>query len=414
LRISSAAPRRRGDQYLQTLFTWRKPIVTDTSTRTTCTNWATRIATSIRNVGAGIILAGLASYGLFWNERSVVSTAQSLAEGAGLVVNVDATRLDPSNESKLVHVAGEIRAGIRPNDAELGVAIDGLRLVRTVEMFQWREEQKVELAGGLEEAVTAYYYKQIWSSSPINSQEFQTREGHDNPAMRYSGATFNGGDIRLGAFRPGEQVTRLLPDNRNVPVDAAMADASRARVHAPVQAIDGRLYLGENSSQPRIGDIRISYHVAPTGPVSVIGQQLGNDFTPYHTKAGNRILMVKPGIISATDMFNDSQRDNVSWTWIVRFFCAFIMFIGFKLILDPIVVVADVVPFISNLLGSGTSLVSLIVTVFVAPLVIAMAWLWYRPIASIIVIAVGAGLALELRMLAGRKAPAHQAAPAAA
>jgi hypothetical protein len=284
-------------------------------------------------------------------------------------------------------------------------------------MYQWREDKKSEsrkTVGGSEETVTTYSYKQVWSSSPLNSQEFKIPDGHANPAMRYSGAMFNGGDITLGAFRPGEQVIRMLPDNQDMPVEAAMADALRTRVHGPVQAIDGRFYLGDNPSQPRIGDIRVSYHFAPAGPVSIIGQQSGSDFTLYQTKAGNRILMVKPGTTSAVDMFSDAQRDNVMWSWIVRFLCAFIMFVGFKLILDPIVVIADVVPFIGNLMGAGAALVSFIMTAVVAPVVIAVAWLWYRPMVSIIVIAVGAGLALGLRMLAGRRTPAQQAAPAAA
>jgi len=113
-------------------------------------------------------------------------------------------------------------------------------------------------------------------------------------------------------------------------------------------------------------------------------------------------------------MFSDAQRDNVIWSWIVRFICAFIIFIGFKLILDPIVVIADVVPFIGNLMGAGAALVSFIVTAVVVPVVIAVAWLWYRPMVSLIVLAVGAGLALGLRMLAGRRTPAQQAAPATA
>ena len=391
--------------------------MSDTYTETSRRDWSTRITASIKGIGAGIILVGLAGYGLFWNEGSAVQTAKSLTEGAGLVVNIDAARVDPADEGKLVHVTGEIKAGARPNDVEFGVAVDGLRLVRLVEMYQWREDKKIDTnrgVGGGEDAVTTYSYKKVWSTSPINSQEFKVREGHANPAMRYSGATFNGGDITLGAFRPGEQVTRMLPDNQDMPFQAAMADALRERVHGPVQAIDGRFYLGENPSRPSIGDVRISYHFPPAGMVSILGQQSGSDFNPYQTKAGNRILMVKLGTTSAVDMFNDAQRGNVIWTWIIRFFCALIMFIGFKLILDPIVVIADVVPFIGNLLGAGAALVSFIVTAVVAPLVIAVAWLWYRPLVSIIVIIVGAGLALGLRMLAARRTPTQHAAPAAA
>ena len=56
-------------------------------------------------------------------------------------------------------------------------------------MYQWREDKKVETnksVGGTEEAVTTYSYKKVWSTSSINSQEFRVREGHGNPAMRYS------------------------------------------------------------------------------------------------------------------------------------------------------------------------------------------------------------------------------------
>ena len=55
----------------------------------------------------------------------------------------------------------------------------------------------------------------------------------------------------------------------------------------------------------------------------------------------------------------------------------------------------------------------LLITVACAPLVIAIAWLWYRPLVSIIVIAIGMAVAFGLKMLARRKvAAARQPAPA--
>ena len=48
------------------------------------------------------------------------------------------------------------------------------------------------------------------------------------------------------------------------------------------------------------------------------------------------------------------------------------------MILNPLVVVADVVPFIGNVLSAGAGVVSLALTAVVAPVVIAIAWLWYR------------------------------------
>src|SRR5262249_27953804 len=110
-------PRRRRDQHCKS-FDSEEPTMSDIYSETTRTDWTTRIAASIKGIGAGIILASLASCGLFRSEGSAVHLAKSLAEGAGLVVNIDVARLDPTNESKLIHVTGEIKAGIQPNDTE--------------------------------------------------------------------------------------------------------------------------------------------------------------------------------------------------------------------------------------------------------------------------------------------------------
>ena len=108
--------------------------------------------------------------------------------------------------------------------------------------------------------------------------------------------------------------------------------------------------------------------------------------------------------MSAAGMFKDAQDENRILTWIFRLVGVIVMFIGLTLVLRPLVVVADVVPFIGNMLGAGAALVSAVVTAVVAPLVIAIAWLWYRPLVSIIAIVIGLGVAFGLRALAKRKA----------
>jgi hypothetical protein len=158
-----------------------------------------------------------------------------------------------------------------------------------------------------------------------------------------------------------------------------------------------------NPSEPRIGDMRISYRIAPVGAVSIVGQQSGSDVTDFQTRAGDRLLMVKPGTKSAIDMFNDAQSENTAWTWIIRTVGTLVIFIGFRLIFNPLVVVADFIPLIGNILGAGASLVSFMLTAIVAPLVIAVAWLWYRPLVSLTVIAIGAAVAFGLLTMAGRR-----------
>jgi len=391
--------------------------MTDTFSETTTKGWGSRIGDSIKGVFFGVVLIVLACIGLFWNEGRAVQTAKSLAEGAGLVLDITSTSVDPANEGKLVHVTGDMKASIRPNDAEFGVSADGLRLVRTVEMYQWSEETQTETKknmGGSEETVTTYSYVRTWSHAPIDSSRFKIPEGHVNPAKRYNDATFSGGDVTLGAFHPSDRVVAMLPASQELRVDATMAEALHGRVNGPVQANDGKFYLGADPSQPRIGDMRISYQFAPAGAVSIVGRQAGSDFSDYQTHAGDTLLMVRAGAMSAADMFKAVERENAVITWIIRVVGAVVMFIGFAMILNPLVAVADVVPLIGNILGAGASLVALMATAVLAPLVIAIAWFWYRPLVGVVVLAAGAALAYGLRHLAGRKAAAHVAAPAAA
>jgi hypothetical protein len=389
--------------------------MTDTYTETATKGWSTRIGESIKGILFGIVLIVLSCMLLFWNEGRAVQTTKSLNEGAGLVVDVGPGSVDPANEGKLVHVTGDMKAGVKPNDAEFGVSPDSLRLERKVEMYQWKQESKEETKknlGGSEETVTTYSYAQEWSESPIDSRKFKVPDGHFNPAMRYQSAQFKGGNITFGAFRPNDDVVAMLPASEQVRVDAAMAEALRARVSGPVQAVDGRFYLGADPSAPRIGDMRVSYRAVPVGAVSIVGRQSGSDFADYQTHAGDKLLIVKPGTKSAIEMFNAAQSKNKMWTWIIRIVGAAMMFVGFQLIFAPLVVVADVVPMIGNVLGAGASLVSFIATAVLAPLVIAIAWLWYRPLVSIIVLAVGGALAFGGYWWRARhKAVAHRAAP---
>jgi hypothetical protein len=388
----------------------------DSFTEVTRTSWGSRLGQSIIGVLIGIVLVIASVVLLFWNEGRAVQTAQSLGEGSRIVVDIDAARVDPANEGKLVHLTGDLKAEQPLRDQEFGVSADGLRLVRRVEMYQWKEERRTERhknLGGSEDEVTTYSYHRVWSDSPINSSDFRHPDGHQNPPMRFRHLVVVARDARLGAFQPGEQVLRLLPAREAVRVDPGLASSLQARVGGAAQVVDGNIYIGSDPGEPHLGDLRISYELAPNGTTSIIGRQTGSDLTEYQTKAGDRLLIAEPGVRSAAEMFKEASDENRHLTWILRAVGAVIMFAGFALLLRPLVVVADVVPFIGSILGAGAALVALVLTAALAPLIIALAWLWYRPLLSIAALVIGFAIAFGLHRLARRKALAKaQPAPA--
>jgi hypothetical protein len=388
----------------------------DSVTEVTQKGWLERLMDAIVGVLVGLVLVVATCAGLFWNEGRAVQTARSLAEGGGLVVDVDSGQVDPANEGKLVHVQGDLKVAIPLVDPDFLVQAQGARLVRTVEMYQWKEDRRTETRkklGGGEETVTTYSYSRTWSDRRNDSSSFHNRSGHENPPMRYAKFETEARDAALGGWRPGPAVLHRLPATQELRVEPAAAEAARAKLgSAPVHASDGRLYLGADPGSSRIGDLRISYHIAPAGPASFIGRQAGTDFDEYQTKAGDRLLMASAGFVPAADMFRKAEEENRLVTWLLRAVFAIFLWCGWYLILRPIAVVGDVVPLIGSVLDAGAGIVALLLAAVVAPLVIAIAWLWYRPLVSLAIVVAGAAVAFGLRRVAKSRAARRGTSPA--
>jgi hypothetical protein len=387
----------------------------DTFTETTRVSWFTRIKNSVIGVLIGLVVVALMVFMLFWNEGRAVQTARSLTEGAGAVVTVSPDKVDTANDGKLIHVTGPVSTTSRPSDPTFGIAVDGVRLVRTVEMYQWKESSKSETTtkvGGGQETVTTYSYSKEWSESAIESSSFKVPEGHANPSMEIRSERFQVPDAKLGAFTLSERVISGLGGEKTLPLTTAMTETIDAAYsgNKRVSVAENRVYLGFNSTNPAIGDYRISYAVAPLGVASVIGEQRGGGFEPYQTIAGDQLLMVADGAVPADKMFADAQSANAMLTWVLRVAGLVLLAIGFSMLLAPLGVVADVIPPLGSLLRMGTGIVAMLFAVLVGFVTIAIAWFWYRPVLSLIIIAVAVAIAAVLIVIGRSRAKATPAA----
>jgi len=205
----------------------------------------------------------------------------------------------------------------------------------------------------------------------------------------------------------GEKKLTLSTDMTET-IDAAYSGNKRVTV------AENRIYLGFNSTNPAIGDYRISYEVAPLGVASVIGAQRGGGFEPYQTVAGDQLLMVADGAVPADKMFADAQSANMVLTWVLRVVGLVLLAIGFSMLLAPLGVVADVIPPLGSLLRMGTGIVGMLLAVVVGFVTIAVAWFWYRPVLSLIIIAIGVAIAAALIFIGRSRASKAPAAAQAA
>lgn len=375
-------------------------------TETTHVGWFERLKQAIGGVIAGLIAIPVAMGVLFWNEGRAVTTSRSLSEGSGLVMTLPADKVDAVNENKLIHVGGNLALPGPVLDTDFGVRTPSVRLIRKVEMYQWKEESKSEKrtnVGGSQDTVTTYEYVRAWSDKPIDSSKFKRPDGRANPPMRFQGRDFTVPQGKLGAFTVAGATLGQLGGGEALPVAAdRQADLRTALKSNAVHVVDGKIYLGVEPAQPRIGDLRVSFEKVDAPQVSVIGRQAGGGFGSYQTKAGDSLLMIEKGLVPPAQMFKHAQDANTTLTWILRGVGAVAMFVGFGLIFRPLGVLADVLPILGDVVRMGTGFIAFLLTAVFSTLTIAIAWFYYRPLVAIIMLVIGGGITAGLIML-GRK-----------
>jgi hypothetical protein len=391
--------------------------VSDTFSEVTSVSWFGRIWESIKSVLFGLLLFVVSFIVLFWNEGRAVHTAQSLAEGAAVVVSVPADSVSASNEGKLVHVTGDATTTETLADAQFGVSAPAIKLERTVEMYQWKENKKSETKkkfGGGTETVTTYNYEPAWSARLIDSSQFKQPSGHTNPRkMPVEAATFTAKKVTVGAFTLADSQIAMLDKKEAVTLDEAMQkslpEAMKTKVNT---ASDVFYYFGADPADSKIGDARVSFQVVKPATVSLIARQIGNTFEPYQAKAGNSLNMLKYGALAADSMFKAAEQENAILTWILRGAGFFAMFLGLFLIFRPIAVFGDIVPLFGSMLAAGVGFACFLLALCLSMLTIAIGWIAYRPLIGIGLLAVSAGAVYLLIRHAQSGKPVTKAAAA--
>jgi hypothetical protein len=362
---------------------------------------------SIGGVFVGFIFLAIAVVVLFYNEGRAVKRYKDLKEGAGSVVSVPSTAIDPAMEGKLIHTTGDTVVAAPLEDAEFGVSVPAVKLIRTAEMFQWVEKVKTETkekVGGSTEEVKTYSYETEWKSSLVDSSQFKVSSDYQNPKeMKYLSNTVIAEGVKLGSF----DLPPFLVSQIGGAVPHVIENLTNASptVQQGAKISEGEIYFGANAASPAVGDQRIQFEKVPTGPVSVIAGQTGKSFTPFSTSTGGKLDLLESGTIEAAEMFKMGQDRNKVLTWAIRIGGFVFMTIAFSMILRPIVVLASILPFLGRLVGKGTGIIGFLLAGILWTVTVAFAWIFYRPVLGIAILVVTVAL-IVLFVKRLRKAPA--------
>ena len=423
-------------------------------TETTTIGYGSRVGNSFRSIGTGFLLFIAGTALLWWNEGRVVKTDKMLNEAEGVTVELETIdHINPEMDGKSVYATGFANTEDSLVDAQFGIGATAIRLVRDVEYYQWVEhsqEQHKDKLGGSEEIVTTYTYTKEWTSEPVQSSRFHdpayqqknyvltTAENNTLWAENVTFGAYKLNESQIHSIRSMEPVVVNLADNQlkawdkacrdihvryNGPlpvaaqqvaqnvVNTVAADSTLAEIPDSVKTIvpdsvpqenkkdydfvhqaGNVLYFGQSPTSPQVGDVRITFEKVVPAMITIMAKVSGDTFKSYKAKNGKTFSVVRMGKQDMDEIFESEHSQNHLFLWVLRILGVILVITGLKGIFDILSTVLKVVPFVANIVGWGVGVVCTVVGIVWSLIIIAIAWLFYRPLIGIILLAIAAFL----------------------
>ena len=392
------------------------------------TSYGTRVGNSFKGIGGGILLFIAATVLLWWNEGRAVKTAKMLNEAQGAYVEMEnPSKIDATLDGELVHATAVATTQDSLVDARFGFGATAIALQRTVEYYQWvehAESKSEDKLGGKEVTTTTYTYSKEWVSSPIQSESFKDPE-YQNKNMVLTVVepqTQWAENVNFGAYKLNEALTHSISSRE--PVQLAIDENILKDLNDGISRIQKKdslnyvhqaanvLYIGRVPASPEVGDVRITWEKVVPAKVTIISQVDGDTFKPYTAKNGKTFQTLVMGKKDASEIFESEHSTNKILLWVLRILGVILVIAGLKGIFGFLQTILKVVPFLANIMGWGVSLVCFVAGLAWSLIVIALAWLTYRPILGISLLVI-AGLLVWVFAFKGKAQLKNLAAKAA-
>lgn len=323
-------------------------------------------------VGILMIIGGISL--LWWNEHNNVKNIKNVKEMRDQIIDVSSASIDDANEGKLIATSGKLdyNESVLTDDA-FKVSATTPVLVRTVEVYQWVEESETN------DDTTTYTYKKEWSEKLIDSSEFNTPTGHENPVdVKYESERFETEEtLKVGAFSLISNFKSMLSADKNVAIDETLELPEGYKIY------NKYITNSADTASPVVGDMRISYTKSDYKEVSVLGKQIGDEIGDYTTKNNTNIKKIVKGTTNGTGMINDIESANKFSKWMFRILGTLLIVIGVGAVLGPITTILGYIPFVGTVVNSIIGVISFLIGLGIALVVIAISWFAARPIVAI-------------------------------
>ena len=195
-----------------------------------------------------------------------------------------------------------------------------------------------------------------------------------------------------------DSVKALLPDSVKAQLDSlqavndsinnAMAKAENKKDLEYIHQANNVLYFGRVPGAPEVGDVRVTFEKVVPAKVTVMAVVDGDTFKPFKAKNGKRFQTLVMGQKSGDEIIDAAKESNNMILWFLRIIGVLMVIGGLKGIFGFIETILKVVPFIAGIFGWGVGLVCTVIGIAWSLIIIAIAWLFYRPLLGISLLAI--------------------------
>jgi len=387
-------------------------------------SYGSRVGNSFKSILWGIILVIVSICLLARNENNYVKQKAALKEWAEIVQEATIDQIDSELEWKEIHVSGETASEAEAlQDSTFWIKTDDLKLKRTVEMYQWYEEEHEDCHDNYwwsEDCTTTYTYDTKRSDEAISSNDFYQTTNHENPSTwEYESNERVKEPITLWVYTltpifinqlTNYKTINLSEQSINIPEKYKLIVDQTTQSNDTTTVEDNNnnylywdnetttettntvttnenfhingdyIYIWLDPTKPAVWDLRITFSSVKPWTVSIVGKQTGNELTSYKVSNWKNINLLSQGNISAEDMFLQAQKENKMMTWIIRFIGLLLMYCGFAAMFKFIETLAKVLPFLANIIWVWTGIIALWLTLIIGFVTIWIAWLAVRPV----------------------------------
>ena len=349
----------------------------------------------------GLVMIVVLTVVLFRNEGNSVNRAKALEhiDNAEVMLSEGTNSLE---DGTLVILSGDLSVDeILTDDTFKVTAPEGtIKMQKSVSMYQWVEESETD-----DNDNTTYTYKMMWSPTLHDSSNFYNEIGHRNPAaMIYSDDLFTADVVMLGDYKLEaafvNQLNKYEPyKNMDVKIKDLRMTISENKIFISAEG-------GSSLTSPEVGDYMIEYEIVTAETITAVGAKSGNNIISYHTKTGN-LAEVSYGIKDKAVLKQEKIDENNRRTWAIRIGSVIGLMIAVGLLFSPITKVLGRIPLVGNIVNGGIALVGGVIGGAWGIIVIAVGWLYYKPLLAIGLIVGVIALVILISRSKKQKTPAN-------